>query len=148
MPVSLVEWCGEKGVFYDKFQVFFNSSTCCSVVVPPYESICHNFCFTKLLTLISISFFSGILLSYHKKINNNVLMIKWYIKSVTYFLTTWGLLKYIWHDFRIITLSGDMETNPGPKHSFSSQGLNIYQWNLNSLSKKILYFRPSFQSIY
>ena len=68
MPVSLVQWRGEIGIFYGKSQVFFNSSTCCSVVGPSYASICHNFCFTKLLTLILISFFSGILLSYHKKL--------------------------------------------------------------------------------
>ena len=39
-----------------------------------------------------------------------------------------------WYDSRIIILSGDTETNPGTKHSFSSQGLNICHWNLNSLS--------------
>ena len=148
MPVSLVQWRGEIGVFYNKFKVFFNSSTCCSVAAPSYAFICHNVCLTKLLTLILITLFSGILLSYHKKINDNVFMIKPYIRSVTYFLITWSLLKYIWYDSRIIILSGDIETNPGPKHSFSSQGLKIYHWNLNSLSshmyKKFLYCRPSF----
>ena len=134
MPVSLVQWRGEIGAFYGKFQVFFNSSTCCSVAAPSYTSICHNFSFTKLLTLILITFFSGILLSYHKKINDNVFMIEPYISSVTYFLITWNLLKYIWYDSWIIILSGDIEANPGPKHSFSSQGLKIYHWNLNSLS--------------
>ena len=43
----------------------------------------------------------------------------------------------MWHDSRIIILSSDIETNPGPKHSFSSQGLNICHWNLNSLSSHI-----------
>ena len=57
MPVSLVQWRGEIGVFYDKFQVFLNSSTCFCVAAPPYAFICHNFRFTKLLTLISITFF-------------------------------------------------------------------------------------------
>ena len=64
----LVQWCGEIGVFYGKFQVFLNSSTCCSVAAPSYISISHNFCFTKLFTLILIRFFSEILLSYHKKL--------------------------------------------------------------------------------
>ena len=49
-------------------------------------------------------------------------------------LIIWSLLKYIWHDSRIIILSGDIETSPGLKHSFSSQGLKICHWNLNSLS--------------
>ena len=47
------------------------------------------------------------------------------------------MLKYIWYDSRIIILSGDIETNPGPKHSFSSQGLKICHWNLNGLSSHI-----------
>ena len=130
MPISLVQWRGEIGVFYGKFQVPFN----CSVAARSYASISHNFCFSKLLTLILITFFSGIFLSYHKKVNGNVFMIKPYIRSVTYFLITWRLIKYIWYDSWIIILSGDIETNPGPKHSFSSQGLKICHWNLNSLS--------------
>ena len=32
-------------------------------------------------------------------------------------------------------LSGNIGTNPGPKHSFSTQGLKICHWNLNSLSR-------------
>ena len=63
-----------------------------------------------------------------------VLMTKSYIRSVAYFLITWILLKYIWHDSLIIILRGDIETNPGPKHLFSSQGLKICHWKLNSLS--------------
>ena len=38
------------------------------------------------------------------------------------------------NDSLIILLNGDIETNPGPEHSFSSQGLKICYWNLNSLS--------------
>ena len=38
------------------------------------------------------------------------------------------------HLLKYIILSGDIETNAGPKHSFSSQGLKICHWNLNSLS--------------
>ena len=37
------------------------------------------------------------------------------------------------YDSRIIRISGDIETNPGPKHSFSSQALKICHWNSNSL---------------
>ena len=63
MPVSLVQWRGKTGVFYDKFQVFFNSSVSCSIVAPSYASICGKVCFTKLQNFILISFFGGILLS-------------------------------------------------------------------------------------
>ena len=133
MPVSgSMAW--RNRIFYGKFQVFFKSSTCCSVAAPSYASICHNFCFTKLLALILFSFFSGILLSYHKRINDKVFMIKLYIRSITCFLIIWSLLEYIWHDSHIIILSGDIETNPGPKHSFANEGLKICCWKLNSLS--------------
>ena len=134
MAVSLVQWRGEIGVFHGKCQVHFHSSSCCSVAAMSYASISYNFCFTKLLTLVLITFFSGILLSYHKKINDNVLKIKPYTRSIAYCLITWHLLKYIWYDSRITILSGDIKTNPGPKHFFSSQGLKICLWNLNSLS--------------
>ena len=43
----------------------------------------------------------------------------------------------MWYDYRIIILSGDIETNPGPKHSFSRPGLKICHWNLNSLSSNM-----------
>ena len=52
-------------------------------------------------------------------------MIKPCIRTVTFFLITWSLLKYIWYDSQVIILSGDIEKNSGPKHSFSSQGLKI-----------------------
>ena len=61
------------------------------------------------------------------------------------------MLKYIWHDSRIIILSGDIciciciilsghtsvETTPGSKYSFTNQGLEICYWNLSSLSSDI-----------
>ena len=40
MSVSLVQWHGETGIFYGRFQVFFNSSACCSVVAPSHASDC------------------------------------------------------------------------------------------------------------
>ena len=64
-------------------------------------------------------------------------MIKPYIRSVTYFLITWSLLKYIWYDSRIIILSSDIETNPGPKNFFLKPSLKICHWNLNSLSSRM-----------
>ena len=64
-------------------------------------------------------------------------MIKQYIRSATYVLIIWSLLQYIWYDSRIIILSGDIETNPGPKNSFSNQSLGINHWNVNSLSSHI-----------
>ena len=88
--------------------------------------------------------------AYLKKISDNVLMIKSYIRSVTYLLITWNLFEQIWHASHIIIHRGDIETNPGPKHSFSSQDLIICHLNLNSLyhtcTRKCLYCRPTFLS--
>ena len=81
--------------------------------------------------------FSEILISYHKKINDHVLMIKSYIRSIAYFLITGSLLKYIRHDSRILILIGNIETNPGSKHFFSRKGTKIWHWNLNRLSSHI-----------
>ena len=74
-------------------------------------------------------------------------MIKSYIRCVTYLLIRWNLLEYIWHASRIIILSGDIESNARPKHSFSSQGLTICHWNLNSLSSH-MYKKVSLLSDY
>ena len=97
---------------------------------------------------MTYSYFTEIFLSYHEKVKGiNVFMIKPYIRSVTNFLITWSLLEYIWDDSQIIILSGDIETNPGPKQSFSSQGLKICHKNLNRLLsqmyKKFIYCQPS-----
>ena len=70
------------GAFYAKFQVFFNSSICCSVIALLYASICHNFCFTKLLALIFISFLFWNFALFSLKDSDNVLMMKSYIRSV------------------------------------------------------------------
>ena len=60
-------------------------------------------------------------------------MIKPHLGSVTYFLITWSLLKYIWYHSPIIIPSDDIKTNSGPKHYFSSQNLKICHWDLNGL---------------
>ena len=39
---------------------------------------------------------------------------------------------HIWLSLTIIRLSGDIEENPGPKHS-SNQSFSICHWNLNSI---------------
>ena len=58
------------------------------------------------------------------------------------FSITWSLLKYIWYDSPIIILSVDIETNPGPKHSFSSQDVSTCHSNLHSLSLRM--YKSSF----
>ena len=76
-------------------------------------------------------------------------MIKSYIRSVTYVLITWNLREYTWHVSGIIIVSSGIETNSGPKHSFSSQDLKIYHWNLSSLPymyKRFIHCRPTFPS--
>ena len=101
------------------------SSICCSVAAPSCAYICRNFCFTKLLALILISSFTGILLSYRKKIVARV-----YLTCFSHCYT-----------------QSDIETNLGPKHCFSSQDLKIYHLNLNSLLSH-MYKKVSLLSVY
>ena len=101
------------------------SSICCSLAAPSFAYICRNFCFTKLLTLILISSFTGILLSYRKKIVARV-----YLTCFSDYYT-----------------QSDIETNLGPKHCFSSQDIKIYHLNLNSLLSH-LYKKVSLLSVY
>ena len=109
MPITCVQWCRDTGKFCGSFQFFFNSSTCYSVAASLYSFKYQNFCFTKLLTLILNTFFSGILLCYPENTNANVFMIKSNIRIVSYFLIASSFLKYIWCDSRIIILCGDIE---------------------------------------
>ena len=74
-------------------------------------------------------------------------MIKSFITSVTYLLIAWISLDYIWLVSRIIILTGGIETNPGPKHSFLRQVLKICHLNLNSLSSH-MYKKLSLLSAY
>ena len=72
----------------------------------------HPYVVTSVLLHYLILFgfiFSGILLSYHKKYNVNVLVIKSFIRSATYLLITLNLLKYICRISRISIRSGDTE---------------------------------------
>ena len=55
-----------------------------------------------------------------------MLMIRLDITRVTHLFMTWNLLEYIWLVSRIIKLNSDIETNPGPKYLFSSQGFKIF----------------------
>lgn len=134
MPVILVHSRGEIRVFCSKFSVFCNSSICCSVAALSYACIRHNYCFTKLLSLILISIFSGVVLSYLKKLE----------ASHIYLLH--GIFLNIFAS-QIIVFSDDIKLNPGPKHSFSSQFPTIFQWNLNSLSSH-MYKKTSLLSTY
>ena len=95
-------------------------------------SNCISFNPTSHLNLILILFFSGILLSYHNQIDDNLLMIKSYIRSVTYLLITWNLFEYIWHGSRIIILSGDKDTIDGTKRSFC---VSVHKFDVICLSE-------------
>ena len=98
-------------------------------------SNCISFNPTSHLNLILILFFSGILLSYHNQIDDNLLMIKSYIRSVTYLLITWNLFEYIWHGSRIIILSGDKDTTDGTKRSFC---VSVHKFDVICLSESYL----------
>ena len=60
-----------------------------------------------------------------KKINSFVSIVLYTLMLATY-------IRHIWVCSILITLTGDMEKNPGPKPS-SCDKFSICRWNLNSI---------------
>ena len=53
--------------------------------------------------------------------------------TTIYLLIISNLLEYLWVASRIISLSGDIEINPGPKSYVLNRCFSICHWNLNSI---------------
>ena len=69
-----------------------------------------------------------------KKCRNNNLKIGVYLFTTIYLLIISNFLEYLWVASRIISLSGDIEINPGPKANALNWCFSICHWNLNSIS--------------
>ena len=72
-----------------------------------------------------------------KKCRNNNLKIGVYLFTTIYLLIISNLLEYLWVASRIISLSGDIEINPGPKSNALNRCFSICHWNLNRISANI-----------
>ena len=134
MPVSLAQWRGETGAFYNNTLAFSKISTFYLLLSPPYGSIFCRLELIKLLFLIISLILNGIMFFHFKKCRNNNLKIGVYLFTTIYLLIISNLLEYLWVVSRIISLSGDIEINPGLKANALNRCFPICHWNLNSIS--------------
>ena len=68
-------------------------------------------------------------------------ILEWLIYSFKFFGGISNINSTIWLPFLLLTLSNDIELNPGPvsSNSFSTGFLSFCNWNLNTLSKDDFY---------
>ena len=77
---------------------------------------------------------NGIMFFHFKKCRSNNLKIGVYLFTAIYLLIISNLLDYLWFPSPIISPSGDIEINPGPKSNALNRCFSICHWNLNSIS--------------
>ena len=134
MPVSLAQWRGEIGAFYNNTLAFSKISTFYLLLSLPYGSIFCRLDLIKLLFLTIGLILNGIMFFHFEKCRNNNLIIGVYLFTTIHLLIISNLLECPWVASRIISLSGDIEINPGPKANALNRCFLICHWNLNSIS--------------
>ena len=129
MPVSVDQWRGEVGNF--NIRVASNFLFCT-------HDICSDY--RKLISVMCSLFLAGVVMFIQTIIN--LFLLKSYYKFHSFWVRNvlvCFLHLIIWYDFAAwsipfsILLSGDIETNPGPK-PIAGQSFSICHWNLNSIS--------------
>ena len=78
------------------------------------------------------------MLFHFKKCRNNSLTIGVYPLTTLYLFIVSNLLECLWVASRIVSLSGGIEINPGPKSDLLNRCFSIRHWNLNSISAHTL----------
>ena len=121
MPVSLAQWRGEIGAFYNNTLTFSKISIFYLLLSLSYGSIFFRLDVIKLSLLIISLILSGIIFFNFKKCRKINRKIGVFLYTTIYLLTISNLLEHLWVGSRIISLSGDIEINPGPK-------LNELRW--------------------
>ena len=126
---------------FSKISIFY------LVLSSPYGSIFCRLDLIKLLFLIISLILNGIMFFHFKKCWNNNLKVGVYLFTTIYLLIISNLLEYLWVGSRIISLSGNIEINPGPKLNALNRCFSICHWNLNSISAH-MFTKISFLSAY
>ena len=121
MPVSLAQWRGEIGAFYNNTLAFSKISIFYLLLSLSYGSIFFRSDVIKLSLLIISLILSGIIFFNFKKCRKINRKIGVYLFTTIYLLIISNLLEYLWVGSRIISLSGDVEINPGPKLNASNR---------------------------
>ena len=134
MPVSLAQWPGDIGAFYNNTLAFSNISIYYLLLtLSLYGSIFCRLNLIKLPFLISL-ILNGMMFFHFKKCRNNNLKIGIYLFTTVYLLIISNLLEYLWTGSRIISLSVDIKINPGPKLNALNRCFSVCHWNLNNIS--------------
>ena len=132
MPVIVDQWSGEVGNINNR--VASNFLLCTYDICSAYRKLISLMC---SLLLASVTMFPQTIV--------NLLLLKNYYKFHSFRVPN-VLISFlyliIWYDFAawfrpfLILLSGDIDTNPGPKYPEQIAGQNflICHWNLNSIS--------------
>ena len=115
MPVSLAQWRGEIGAFYNNTLTFSKISIFYLLLSLSNRSIFCRLDLIKLPLLIISLILSEIMFFHFKKCRNINLKIGVYLFTTIYLLTTSNLLECILVASQIVSLKGDIEINPGPK---------------------------------
>ena len=130
MPVSLAQYHGEIGLFYNRS---IAPDLCCMFSVT-------NFMFLLVknlpMLLLGLALFISLLLrqfSDFLELQSRSKCIINSLNKIVFFTVAVILTDNLWHVFCLINLSGDIEENPDPKLN-SSQNPSIYHWNLNSIA--------------
>ena len=147
MLVSLAQWRGEIGAFYNNTLTFSKISIFYLLLSLSYGSIFFRSDVIKLSLLIISLILSGIIFFNFKKCRKINRKIGVYLFTTIYLLITSNLLEHLWVGSRIISLSGDIEINPGPKLNALNRCFSICHWNLNSISAH-MFTKVSFLSAY
>ena len=134
MPVSLAQWRGEIGAFYNNTLTFSKISIFYLLLWFSRGSIFCRLDVIKLSLLIISLILNGIIFFHFKKCRKINRKIGVYLFTTIYLLIISNLLEYLWVGSRIISLSGDIEINPGPKLNALNRCFSICHWNLNSIS--------------
>ena len=138
MPVSLAQWRGEIGVSYNNALVLSNISIFYLILSLAYGPIICRLDLIKLLFLVISLILKGLMFFHSKKCRNNSLTIGVYPLTTLYLFIVSNLLECLWVASRIVSLSGGIEINPGPKSNLLNRCFSIRHWNLNSISAHML----------
>ena len=129
MPVNLQQRRGEIGAFYNRSSKY--SFVRHNYTFVRYSYILNNILMCLLLRLLScLAFYVVIFLKALKNCTSSILKLS--IISL-HLLISYSFLTQLWIYSYSISLSGDIELNPGPKRDIN-QCLSVCHWNMNSVA--------------
>ena len=147
IPVSLAQWRGEIGAFYNNTLAFSKISIFYLLLSLSYGSIFCRLDLIKLSLLIISLILNGIIFFHFKKCRKINRKIGVYLFTTIYLLIISNLLEHLRVGSRIISLSGDIDINPGPKLNELNWCFSICHWNLHSISAH-MFTKVSLLSVY